>query len=145
MENNTMGRVTVPAKIENVCELYLASKGIIPEEEVHRIEVTNAVVDTCSTYLAMPPKLISQLGFDKPLGMYQAQTSNGLVSRSLFGPVRLTVLNRFCTIDIAEVADDCPVMIGKIPLQILDLVVDPQGQCLTGNPRHGGQQMIEMY
>ena len=145
MQYNTMGLVTVPAKIENVCDLYLVSKGLIPEEQVHRIEVTDALVDTCFTYVAMPLKLIRQLGFDEPTGMYQAQTAAGLFARPLFGPVRLTVLNRLCSIDIAEVPDDWPVIIGKIPLQILDLVVDPQGQCLTGNPRHGGQQIIEMY
>jgi hypothetical protein len=46
---------------------------------------------------------------------------------------------------VAEVPDDCPVLIGQIPLEVLDFVVDPVGQRLIGNPAHGGEQMLEMY
>ena len=145
MENETMGRTVVPAKIENVSELCFASKGIIPEDQVHRVEVPDALVDTGSTYLGMPLRLIKQLGFDKPTSVYQAQTTNGTIPRPIYGPVRLTIQGRFCSVDVAELPDDCPVLIGQLPLEILDFVVDPKGHCLTGNPRHGGQQMIEMF
>jgi predicted aspartyl protease len=145
MENNPMGRVVVSAKIENVVELFCAQKGLLPEDQVHRLEVPDALVDTGSSHLAMPRRLIEQLGFDEPFTNYQAMTTNGMVSRGIYGPVRLTVQNRFCNVDIAEVADDCPVLIGQVPLEQLDFVVDPKGQCLIGNPRHGGQQMIELY
>jgi len=36
-------------------------------------------------------------------------------------------------------------LIGVIPLEILDFVVDPKGQRLVGNPAHGGEQMFEMF
>ena len=48
-------------------------------------------------------------------------------------------------IEAAEIPDACPVLIGQIPLELLDFVVDPVGQRLLGNPEHGGEQMIEMY
>ncbi len=41
--------------------------------------------------------------------------------------------------------DECPVLIGQIPLEALDFLVDPIGQRLIGNPEHGGEQMIEMF
>ena len=63
----------------------------------------------------------------------------------MYGLVRLAVQDRFCHAEVAEVADDCPVLIGQIPLEALDYVVDPRGQRLIGNPEHGGQQMIELY
>ena len=44
-----------------------------------------------------------------------------------------------------ELPDDWPVLIDRIPLQLLDLVIDPFGECSIGNPAHGGEQMIEMY
>ncbi len=34
-------------------------------------------------------------------------------------------------------------MIGQVPLELMDWVVDLQGQRLIGNPEHGGQHMIE--
>ena len=40
--------------------------------------------------------------------------------------------------------DDCPPLIGQIPLGALDFVVDLQGRKLVANPEHGGQQMIDL-
>ena len=59
--------------------------------------------------------------------------------------MRLTVQGRDCLVEVAEVPEECPVLIGQIPLEMLDFVVDPVGQRLIGNPEHGGQQMIDMF
>jgi hypothetical protein len=32
-----------------------------------------------------------------------------------------------------------------IPMENLDLLVDPRGRKLIGNPEHGGEHMFEMY
>jgi hypothetical protein len=48
-------------------------------------------------------------------------------------------------VDAAEVPDDCPVIIGQVPLELLDFVVDPIGQRLIGNPEHGGKHMMDMF
>ena len=44
-----------------------------------------------------------------------------------------------------ELPDDCPVLIGQIPLELLDFVVDPVRQQLIGNPEHGGEHILEIY
>jgi hypothetical protein len=36
-------------------------------------------------------------------------------------------------------------LIGQIPLEMLDFVVDPTGQKLIGNPDHFGEQMIDLF
>jgi hypothetical protein len=59
--------------------------------------------------------------------------------------VQLTVQGREARIEVGELGDDLPVVIGQIPLEILDFVVDPQGQRLLGNPDHGGEQMIDLF
>jgi hypothetical protein len=46
---------------------------------------------------------------------------------------------------VSEVADNCPVLIGYIPLELLDFVVSSKEQKLIGNPDHGGQYMIDLY
>jgi hypothetical protein len=73
------------------------------------------------------------------------RTTAGVVDVSIHEPVRLTVQDRDFTVDVAAVPDDCPVLIGQIPLEGLDFVVDPVGQKLIGNPEHGGEHMIEAY
>ncbi len=62
METSSVGKVIVSAKIENVVDLYAASQGQIPDDQVRRIEVTDALVDTGTTHLGMPRRLIEQLG-----------------------------------------------------------------------------------
>ena len=74
-----------------------------------------------------------------------ARTPSGIVSFGIYEAVRLTVQGRDCLSEVVEVADECPVLIGQIPLESLDFVVDPVGQRLMGNPDHGGQQMIDLF
>ncbi len=60
------------------------------------------------------------------------------------GAKLLIVHERACFVEVAEVPDECPVLIGQVPIEMLDFVVDPVGQKLIGNPAHGGQQMIDL-
>jgi len=134
----------VPAKIENNYDLENLASGLLTEEEVRRVEVEDARVDTGATYLAMPKHLIDQLGFRK-LRTSLANTAAGTAPIGIYGPARLTVQGRDCILEVSELADDCPVLVGVIPLELLDFVVDPKGQRLIGNPDHGGEWMIDMY
>ena len=59
--------------------------------------------------------------------------------------VKLTLQGRDCVCDVTEVDDACPVLIGQVPLELMDFVVDPGRRQLVGNPAHGGEHMIEMY
>jgi predicted aspartyl protease len=145
VENETMGRVLSAAKIENIVDLYNAEKGLIPPEQVHRVEVDNALVDTGSTYIGMPRRLIQQLGLDKPYRRRKSQTAKGDMDADMYGPVRLTVMDRIYHGDITEVHEKCPVLIGQLALEGLDLVIDPARRCLMGNPEHGGEHIVEMY
>ena len=43
-----------------------------------------------------------------------------------------------------EVPDSVPPLIGQVPLELLDFVVDPGSQQLIGNPAHGGEHIVEM-
>jgi predicted aspartyl protease len=143
METATVGKVLVPAKIENVMDLYAASKGQIPDDQVRRIEVTNARVDPGATLLGMPKRLIEQLGIPQ-IRTDRALTAAGFTTVGVYGPVRLTVQGRMTSIDVSEVADECPVLIGYIPLEGLDFVVDPKNQRLIGNPEHGGEFILDL-
>jgi len=62
MEIVTMGKVTVPAVIANLEDLYKADAGTIGHDEVRRVEVHDALVDTGAVMLSMPKRLIAELG-----------------------------------------------------------------------------------
>lgn len=139
-----MGRVVVPMLIENVVDLYNAQHGLISPDQVRRVEVAEALVDTGATQTSLPQSLIEQLGLD-PMGVRRAMTGGGVVQMRTFGPVRITVQGRFCNGDVTELPEGAPALLGQLPLEALDFVIDMPGRRLVGNPAHGGEQMIEMY
>ena len=47
--------------------------------------------------------------------------------------------------DVTELPDGCPVLIGQIPLEAMDFVVDMPSRSVIGNPAHGGEHVIELY
>lgn len=144
MGTTTMGKVLVTAKIESIEDLVKAKFGLISEPEIRAVVVDDALVDTGATTLSMPKKLITQLGL-APMRQRRARTTAGFVTIQNYGAVRLTIQGRDCTCDVAELPDECPVLIGQVPLELLDFLVDPVSQKLIGNPAHGGEQMIELY
>ena len=61
-----------------------------------------------------------------------------------FDAVRLTIMGRECVVEVMEVSNATPALVGQIPLEILDLVVNPMAGTLTGNPAHGGEHVLEL-
>lgn len=144
METQAMGRVVTEATIENLGDLYAAKRGLFPAGEIRRAVVTDALVDTGATLLSLPTRIIQQLGLE-PFTKKRVTSSTEVSETNLYDAVRLTIQGRTCSVDVLEVPDDVPVLIGQIPLEHLDFVVDPRNQQLIGNPRHGGEHMYEMY
>lgn len=144
METTEMGRVVVPTKIENLADLLEARGGRRAEGDVRRVEIRDALVDTGATNVALPRRLIQQLGLEcwtkRPV-----RTATGSHEVNIYDAVRLTIQGRDCVVDVSELPDDCPVLIGQVPLELMDWVVDPKGQRLIGNPEHGGQWMLDQF
>lgn len=143
METATMGKVLVAARLENLEDVYKAAQGVLPADQVRSVEVTDALIDTGATGLLVPSKLVAQLGLS-PLRTRSARTIAGTAEVTMYRAVRLTVQGRDCISDVGEIADGFSVVIGQVPLELMDWVVDPKGQRLMGNPKHGGEQMIDV-
>jgi len=139
-----MGRVTTEATLENTGDLWDAKKGVIAPDQVRRVVVANALVDTGATLLSLPTKIIQQLGLDR-VGTKRIIAASGPTETGIYEAVRLTIMGRSCTMDVLEVPDTVPVLIGQIPLEHLDFVVDLRDQKLIGNPRHNGEHVYEMF
>jgi len=145
METETMGRVTTEATIESLKDLWAVERGLLSDDQVRRVTVSDALVDTGATLLSMPTRLIRQLGLSSRAEK-QVLSSNGMITQvAMYDAVRLTVQGRDCTMDVLEVSDGVPVLIGQLPLEHLDLVVDLRNRTLIGNPAHGGEHVYEMY
>ncbi len=143
METATMGKVLVSATVENLDDRFAVRKGLLPEDQVRRIEVRDALIDTGATGLLMPTRLIAALGLE-PLRVRPARTIAGSIPLQVYRAVRLSVQGRDCISDVTEIPDEFSVVIGQVPLELMDWVVDLKNQQLIGNPEHGGEHMIEV-
>lgn len=137
-----MGKVIVKLKLTNFTDLEL--KELKLRKEPPRSVETDALVDTGATRLYLKRSLIKALGLRKA-GQVESRTTNGLRRRAVFNPVRLEVMSRDGVFEVVEVDDDVPNLLGQIPLEYLDFVVDPKGRKLIPNPEHGDKQMSEEY
>jgi predicted aspartyl protease len=144
METPTMGKVLVTAKIENLRDLYNVKQGLLPDDQVRRIEVADAVIDTGATTLLLPKRMINALGLE-PLRTRHSRGLGGEFILPVYGTVRLTIQGRDCPLDVGAIGDEYPVLVGQIPLEALDWVVDTKGRRLIGNPDHGGEWGMDAF
>lgn len=142
-EQATMGRVVTEITVENMSDRYDAKRGMISSEQVRRFTIPNAVVDTGATFLSLPARVIRELGLSK-VYTKRVTTSRRPADADVYSAIWLTIQGRSCTLDVMEVPDSVPALVGVLPLEHLDFVVDPVGQRIIGNPEHGGEQMYDL-
>ena len=137
-----MGKVVAKIKLTNYLDLEL--KRLKLRREKPRAVQTDALVDTGATRLYLRRSVIKALGLRKE-GEVVSKTTNGTRRRSVYQAARLELMGRYGAFEVVEIDDDVPNLLGQIPLEYLDLVVDPKGRKLIPNPEHGDKQMSEEY
>lgn len=137
-----MGRVTVRVRLTNLLDARMHELGLRkPKPRGTQVE---ALVDTGATRLYLKPSVIKRLGL-QPTGTVCSHTTNGDCVRQKYDAVRLELMGRKEVFEVVEVPENVPNLLGQVPLETLDLVVDSKGQRLIGNPAHGGEQAVEEY
>ena len=137
-----MGRVIVKIKLTNQGDL-VAARRKLSKAKPRSVEA-EAFVDTGATRLYLKPSVIHALGLEK-VDEVISQTTNGPKKRSVYEPVRLEVQGRYGNFDVVDVGEKVPNLLGQIPLEYLDFVVDSKNRKLIPNPEHGDKQMSEEY
>ena len=142
IELRAMGRVIVTIKLTNQADLVLRQHKVL-KGAPRRIEV-EVLVDTGATRIYLKPSVIKALGLRKT-GSINSRTTNGDRRRNVYSPVRLELLGRSGNFDVVDIDENVPNLLGQIPLEYLDLVVDPKLQVLRPNPAHDNKLMTEEY
>ena len=137
-----MGKVTVKLKLTNLFDLG-AQHRKLSTAKPREVEV-EALVDTGASRLYLKPSVIRALGLEQ-VDTVISQTSNGPATRGVYEPVRLELQGRYGNFDVVGVTESVPNLVGQIPLEYLDFVVDSKNCKLIANPQHGDKQMSEEY
>ena len=133
-KENDMGRVATRIKVANWEDVALQVNGL--RQEQPRSVEAEALVDTGAVKFYLKSSLIRQLGL-RPVGQMQSRTmSNRFETRNIFSPVCLEIQGRTGRFDVVELPDSLPNIVGQIPLEDLDWVVDCKNQTLISNPEH---------
>jgi clan AA aspartic protease len=140
--NARMGKVIVKLKLTNLKDAFLKSGGA-RKAKPRAVEI-EALVDTGATRLYLKPSVIKKLGLERT-DTVRSQTTNGTAIRYKYSAVQLELMGRSEVFEVIEVPENVPNLVGQVPLEVLDFVVDSKGQKLIPNPAHGGEQMTEEY
>src|SRR2546426_7990726 len=117
-----MGKVVVKIKLTNYLDLELKAMKLLQGRP--RSVQTEALVDTGATRLYLKSSVIKALGLKKT-GAVDSKTTNGVRRRAVYQPVRMDLMGRNGTFEVVEVDDSVPNLLGQIPLEYLDFIVDP--------------------
>jgi clan AA aspartic protease len=133
-----MGSVFAEITITNYGDIDDASKGVIAEKDVRSLTMT-VLVDTGASNLVINDEICRQLG----LGTVRTRTANlaggGKGFCKITKPVQVKWKDRTATVDPVAFPDGKP-LLGVIPLEILDLIVDPVRHELVG--AHGDEVVL---
>ena len=134
-------RHTTEIKLANLSDLFLVRVGAMDPEDVRRLTVEDALVDTGATGLCLPISLIERLGLT-PIESRTARTAAGIVERTVYSEVEYTMLERTYSIRVTNLPEGSPVLVGHMLLEQLDLCVDMK-RGLIYNPAHGDDWIEE--
>ena len=92
----------------------------------------SALVDTGAITLCIPEHVAVQLNLSE-LEKREVATADGRhVPVPYVGPVQIRFANRSCFTGALVLGDS--VLLGSIPMEDMDLVINPREQCVTVNP-----------
>src|SRR5438876_10086916 len=106
MEIAIRGNVQVAARIENLGDLINVHRGFFKSSFVKAIEVADALIAPGTSCFALPARFVKELKLAR-LGTRKARTGNGHAFFGIYEPIRLTVRDRDCTVDVIKVPDGC--------------------------------------
>jgi len=126
-----MGETIEKIRLVNSFDKMLALRGLLKESEVRQI-VVNAVVDTGAYTLVIPEKLREKLGLNI-VGQGAVMLAGSVKYQSADAePVIIHWEDRYSTTSPVVLADGDEVLLGFIPLEEMDLRVDPVHRRLEG-------------
>ena len=137
-----MGQAHVDVEVENYDDIVLRKAAGNGHKRVRKVTV-RALADTGSALLCLHRDTIRRLGLIQ-FQTARVRTANGEVDRPIYGTARITILGRQCSADVMEIPDDVSPLLGYIPLESLDLVVDPRKRKVVPNPESGGKYTLDL-
>ena len=131
-----MGIVHAEITLKNSWDVGNAENGLIKEQEIRQTTIT-AMVDTGAGTLVINEELRERLGLRIKGSRWATFANNEREKCEVTEPVEIHWKNRLTAVHALVVPDSGKVLLGAIPLEDMDLMVDPVRQMLVG--AHGDE------
>lgn len=129
-----MGLIYANIELINSDDLALVRRGYFAEDQVRRM-IVNALVDSSAYMLAINENLRHQLGL-LSLDQQIAELADGSkIKLDIVRPVDVRFKNRATTCRAMVLPGDSEILLGSIPMEDMDLLIDPKHQQLILNPQ----------
>ncbi|HEY0544184.1 MAG TPA: aspartyl protease family protein [Pyrinomonadaceae bacterium] len=133
--SNEMGLVYADIELISGRDLVMFGEGLITEDKVKRMTV-NVLVDSGALMLTINEEIQTQLGLQQ-VDSRSAQLADGtLIKLPVVGPVEVRFANRRSSVDAMVLPGDAEPLLGAIPMEDMDVLVDTQQRRLVVNPEH---------
>ncbi len=130
-----MGMVYADVEVINGFDLQLAKHGQLAEDKVRQMMV-RFLVDSGSGTLAINETIRTQLGLEKQETRTMQLADESVVTLDIVGPVEVHFENRRSNLDAVVLPGDAEPLLGAIPMQDMDVPIDPHRHRLIVNPEH---------
>ena len=132
---NEMGLVYAEIDLSNGGDMYLFRQGLIKEEDIKQTTV-NALVDSGAYMLAINENIKTQLDLPLIEKQFSRLADESLLELEIVGPVEVRFENRSTTVRAVVLPGNSEVLLGAIPMEDMDVLIDPKKQKLVVNPEH---------
>lgn len=130
---NEMGLVFADIELFRGADLVLLQEGYLQADQVRSCYV-NAMVDSGATMLAIPQYVVNQLSLKK-ISEIEAELADGsCTTYDLVGPIEVRFGNRRTTVEALVIPGAVKVLLGAIPMEGMDVLIDPKRERLIVNP-----------
>jgi len=138
-----MGLIYAEVELINAEDLGDARKKRISDGEVRRMTVT-MLVDSGAYMLCINEKAQQQLQFPI-IEKRSAELANGhIVELDIVTAVELRFKNRRCLVDALVLPGECEMLLGAIPMENMDVLINPLKEELIVNPAHPYQAQMKV-
>jgi clan AA aspartic protease len=133
METSNMRLVYAEIALIRGADLVLLQEGYLPEDQVRQVHV-RAMVDSGATMLAIPTFIKQQLDL-KHVSELEAELADGSsLKLEVVGSIKVRFQNRRTPVEAMVVPNSKTVLLGAIPMEGMDVLMEPKRERLIVNP-----------
>ncbi|HQU86567.1 MAG TPA: hypothetical protein PKY59_25775 [Pyrinomonadaceae bacterium] len=132
---NEMGLVYAEIDLISVDDMVLHRRGYLEEEKIKQVRVS-ALVDSGAYMLCINENVKAQLDLPLIEKQFSRLADETLLELEVVGPVEIRFENRSTTVRAIVLPGNSEVLLGAIPMEDMDVLIDPKRQKLVVNPEH---------